>query len=199
MATTAPLGPLFPCRRPCSKTLARSAASPHELGPPLICYSTVSRRRPSTVRAPPCGKDRRRPFPPFFSPFQSMRDRSPEHPDHPSPPSVLSAAFLPVPIPWMCSQSRALSPRPNLARSEPRTTEFGQVRRPRRRSPSRVAASSAQRRAEPPLRSPSHVSVCSRATPPAEPRADARPATTYSAPSDLDPMILIRSEPSQQI
>ena len=67
-------------------------------------------------------------------------------------------------------------------------------RAPHRRRPC-AATGSAQLRAEPPIRSMSPISVCSRAIPPAEPRADARAAPTNFAPSDQDPTDEIRYKP----
>ena len=88
------------------------------------------------------------------------------------------------------SQTRAKC----VLESRLRDTPVTRRRAPHRRRPC-VATGSTQRRAEPPIRSMSHISVCSRAIPPAEPRADARAAPTYFAPSDQDPMGEIRSKP----
>jgi len=136
---------------------------------------------------------------PFSPPLSlcSARLSSPSPPFRSSPPRAPVRPSPRPPNPKMSSPSLALSPRPNRARTRARSADFSNSGNPRHRLPSHVVAGSAQRRAESPLRSTSHISVCSRASPPAEPRADARAAPTYSAPSDQDPTDEIQSSPSQ--
>ena len=94
------------------------------------------------------------------SPSPLFRSSTPRAPVRPSPRP---------PNPKMSSPSLALAPRPNRARARARSADFSNSGDPRRRSPSHVTTGSAQRRAEPPFRSTSHMSVCSRAILPAEP------------------------------
>ena len=111
-------------------------------------------------------------------PVPALRDRA-----------DVAIAFSTVPSSFQ-SQTRAKCVPESRLRDTPATRR----RAPHRRRPC-AATGSAQLRAEPPIRSMSPISVCSRAIPPAEPRADARAAPTNFAPSDQDPTDEIRYKP----
>ena len=167
-----PTAALFPL----AKTLARATAAPLEplsSVPPPTRRSAASLRSPAAARAQICGEDPRQPLRPLSLALSHRRLLAGV-----SAPRYAVAHHLPGPAharrglhrpPHHTRDLPGVSPAPNRARS----ADFSNSGDPRRRSPSHVVAGSAQRRAEPPFRSTSHMSVCSRAILPAEPRADA--------------------------